>query len=78
MTEEDSDSTSTDANCLGRTLAGVAWYEEAMKPSYRRNLPQSQRDRLARLIRHIRRENFQKDRSDSIERSAERTDPSDQ
>jgi len=76
MSQEDCNSTSKADPSSERTLAGVAWYEEQMNPSYRRNMPQSQRDRLARLLRHIRRENFQEAQSDSIGKSAAPTDQS--
>jgi len=54
--KEDCNSTSKADPSSERTLAGVAWYEEAMKPSRQRNMTQSQRDRLARSLRASRRE----------------------
>jgi len=53
------------------TLSGVDWWEERMKPFRQRNMDQSQRDRLARCLRALRRERFEEAQSGSIAKSVE-------
>jgi hypothetical protein len=74
MKLEDAISTSTENPSPERTLAGVAWYEESMKRYRQQNMTQSQRDRLARHLRALRRRRFQEAQLELTRKYPARTD----
>lgn len=76
MSKEPSHKPSMENRSQQDTWSVEEWWAEKTKPSRQRNMTQSQRDRLARFLRLLRRERFQEAQSAPIVSGVEPTDQS--